>query len=375
MTLPTRADYFNIGANEVIARGEARPTNQRISRDAIFTEGTDINIILASSAAMADEATRHIALRCAALFLDSAEGDDLDRLVSDRFGTNVIRKQASQAVAPLQFTRPNPAGGAVALTVGAKVRTGGGTEFALTQALAIPAGSTAPVTVNAQAVVPGTTGNVAGGTILQFVQAPPDPDLAVTNPTAATGGADVESDASFRGRARDFYRAARRGTLAAIEFGARSVAGVSSATAVEILDTDGDPTGHVQLFVADTNGQANQILADAVRLALDDFRAAGIVVDVFGATPRFEDITLRLRFTTGTDTAAAVEELRFLIVVAVNALGPNEILPVSLLYQQARRVPGIIVLDDSVQEPLGDVVPNLGEIIKTSADLVKVETA
>ncbi len=373
MGLPTRADYFNLGAEEVIARSLSRPPSQRIARDAIFTEGTDINIILASASAMADEVTRNLALRCGALFLDSAEGVDLDRLVTDRYGPTVTRKQPAPALAVLQFTRPNPAGGLVTLNIGTRLRTIRGTEFQTTQVLTIPAGSTAPVDVVAQAVVAGTAGNVQPDTITQFVQQPTDTDLTVTNPDPATGGADIESDASLRARARDFFRTARRGTLAAIEFGALTVAGVRSATALELVDGNGDPIGIVQLFIADANGQANQPLADSVKLALEEFRAAGIVVDVFGSTPRFEEIRFRLRFDSGIDQVAAFEELRFLVVVAVNTLGPGETLPTSLLTTQARRVPGIIVLDDALITPLADVVPAVDQIIKTQAGLISAE--
>ena len=118
MGLPTRSDYFNIGAEETVSRSLARPPEQRISRDAIFTEGTDINLILGSSSAMADEVTRNLALRCGALYLDSAEGADLDRLVNDRFGDQVERKQPAPALALLTFTRPNPAGAQVTLSIG-----------------------------------------------------------------------------------------------------------------------------------------------------------------------------------------------------------------------------------------------------------------
>lgn len=375
MGLSTRADFFNIGAEETVSRSLARPPNQRISRDAVFTEGTDVNIILASASAMADEVIRNLALRCGALFLDSAEGEDLDRLVNDRFGPTVQRKQPAPALAVLQFQRPDPAGAAIILDIGTRIRTERGTEFQTTQVLSIPAGSVVPVEIQAQAVVVGTGGNVAVGTIVKFVQSPP-PGLVVSNDEPATGGADIESDASLRERARDFYRTARRGTLAAIEFGALTVAGIKSALALEKVDDDGDPTGVVQLFVADAQGQANQALSNSVRLALEEFRAAGIVVDVFGATPVFTNIEYRLRFEPGIDNNAAFEELRFLTVVAVNNLAPGAILPVSLLFEQARRVPGIVVLEDAVVDPSGDVDPNdptLGGIIKTSADRVSRE--
>ena len=60
-------------------------------------------------------------------------------------------------------------------------------------------------------------------------------------------------------------------------------------------------------------------------------------------------------------------------VAAVNALPPNATLTVALLFGAARSVPGVIVLDDAVQEPVGDLVPSAGQIIRTRFDLVTAE--
>lgn len=375
--LPTREDYFQVGAQEVFARGAVRPARTRLSPEAVFTEGTDINIILAATSAMADESTRHLALRMAALFLDSAEGEDLDRLVADRFSPTVVRKQAAPAVVPLVVTRPIPPSSGVATTlpIGTKVRTADGTEFALTQATAFPLNSSGPQTANAQATLAGSGGNVNTGTIVQFVQtpgSPPDNTILVTNPEPASGGADVESDASLRERARDFFRTARRGTLAAIEFGALTVDGVVSATAEEVLGPLGLPSGDVRVFVADAQGQSNSVLAAAVVLALQEFRAAGIIVQVVTTTPRFEPVSYRVAFRSGTDTNAAAAQLKAITVAAVSSLAPQETLQRSMLFALARSIPGAIVNNDAVETPAGDVVPGLGEVIKTRLDLVLV---
>lgn len=370
MQLPSRSDLFNIGADEVLARSEVRPPGQRISREAIFTEGTDINIVLAGASAMADEVMRQLAAECAMRFMDSAEGADLDRRVYDEFGDDVVRKPSAAAVVPLTFARPNPDGGLVTLPIGYRLRTQRGTEFTLAQVLTIAAGSTAPVTVSATAAQRGIGGNVAAGTITRFVQQPPDAALTVTNVEPSTGGADLESDRAFRARARAFFRSARRGILAAIQFGAESVPGVASANAIEQLDDNGDPTGVVFVYIADANGQGNSLLCSAVRSALLEYRGAGVIADVLGATPRYEDITYRLRFEPGTDTAAAFEEVRFLTVAEVNAIKPGATLDRSLLMSIPRRVPGVIVREDAVAEPVGDVVPVGSEVIRTSAELV-----
>ena len=370
MRLLSRSDLFNRGALEVFARSALRPPDQRISREAVFTEGTDINILLAGASAMGDQVMQELAAHCAAQLLDSAEGEDLDRVVYDRYHPFLARKQPAAALVPLRWSRPNPAGGAINLPVGYRVRTVRGTEFALVQPLAIPAGGVTPVTVSAQAVATGAAGNVALQTITQAIAVFPDPDLSVTNLEPATGGADTEGDASLRARARAFWKTARRGVLGAIQLGASSTPGVASANVIEELDATGRQTGRVFCYVADIAGQGNSVLAAAVRTNLLEYRAAGIYVDVFGSLPRFEDIIYRLRYKPGTDSAAAFAEVQFLTVARVNALMPGETLPRSLLFEAARRVPGTIVLDDAVVEPAGDIVPVGAEIIKTSPELV-----
>lgn len=368
--LPSRADYFNLGAREILTRSASRPVGARITREAIFTDGSDINILLASSAAMADEATRALAARIGALFLDSARSDDLDRLVGDRFSPSVARKQATQSLVQTSFSRSAGTLPAGVLGAGTTLRTGDGVEFALLGAAAFLAGSTGPVVVQAQAVIAGQNGNVGVGTINEIVATPFDSNLRVTNLQVAAGGAEVESDASLRERARDFFRTARRGTLEAIEFGALTVAGVARASAIELFDSSGDPSGHVQCFVVDQSGQANSSLAAAVSLALVEYRAAGIVVDVLPALPVYEDIVYRLRFAPGVNSVAAQEQVRFLTVAEVNTLRPGEVLPTSLLTEIARTVPGVIVLDDAIASPSGDVIPAPGEVIRTTAGQV-----
>lgn len=375
-SFPTRDDYFQIGASEVLERSEARPQRERLSREAVFTEGTDINIIIAACSAMADEATRQLATRMAALFLDSAEGEDLDRLVNDRFSPEIVRKQAAPALVPVTFSRaiPPSAGVAVTYDVGTKVRTDQGTEFTLQEAASLGAGSTGPVTVQAQATLAGTAGNVALNTVTQIVEANPDPQVTITNEQVGSGGRNVETDQSLRDRARSFFTQVRRGTLEAIEFGALTVDGVESATAIEELDSGtGLPTGRVSVSIADSNGQANTLLAEAVEEALLEYRAAGITVRVLVTVPLFQTISYQnISFQTGIDTRAAISQLKSLTVAAVNILQPGEPLTLALLYSLAKSIPGAIVPETAVGVPGGDVIPTTEEVIKTRLDLVTV---
>jgi hypothetical protein len=315
---------------------------------------------------MGEEVVARTARRLSALLVRSAEREDLDRFVSDRFSPTLARLEASAALTDLVFTSQV---GAVAKTypVDTRIRTLQGVEFRTLVAGSITAGG-GTTTLRSQAIETGPAGNVEAGTIEQLI--PNDPEVTVTNPEKAAGGDDIESDARLRERARDFFTAARRGTIFAIEFGARTVAGVRLATAVEEVDTSGDPTGRVSLFISDVSGAGNVALADLVRNALVEFRAGGIVVDVFGSTPRFEPITYRLRFETGIDSTLAFDQVRSRTIANVNALAPQKTLERALLFSSAESIEGVIVLADAIVVPVGDVVPAPGEVIRTRIDLV-----
>jgi hypothetical protein len=372
MTYPTRLDFFQIGVGVAVERGKLRPPNQRLTRAAVETPGSDINIVTATASFMADEAARAAASRQKAMFLFSAEGDDLDRLVADRYSPDIVRKQAGPSVVIEKFTRSAGALPAVALSQGTKIRTTTGVEFELTAPVSFPPGTNGPFYGTMRATVPGLAGNVGAGTLTSFLQTPGSPgvtdsNIIGTNEEPAAGGVNKESDDSLRSRAVNFYIAARRGTVGAIEYGATLVNGVSFATCVEELDLEGDPTGRLYLYIADPNGQANAALASAVKQQLLEFRGAGIPVDVFASVPYFVDIKYRLGFASNVDPTAAFAQVQLATVFAVNSLRPKQTLQRSLLISVARTVPGVIVNDDAVVVPAGDLVAVGNQTFRTSA--------
>ena len=75
-------------------------------------------------------------------------------------------------------------------------------------------------------------------------------DLAL-EAAAAAGGANRETDDELVQRVRAKPLSYRRGTLAALEYGALTVAGVANAVATE------DSTGLVTIYVADASGSSN----------------------------------------------------------------------------------------------------------------------
>lgn len=376
--LPTRLDYFRIGADEVLSRSAARPPGLRIAPKEVYTEGSDINIIIASASGMAEEVTRQMSLRINALRLDGARGEDLDRLVKDRFSTQVVRKGASPAVGTV-FIERSVAGPAVSYPVGTKVKASDGTEFLLTVAAALPAyaGVAQSVSAPAEAATAGLTGNVAEDTITQFVL-PTDASVTVNNPEVFAGGSTEETDASLRERARNFFLVARRGTLAAIEFGALRVPGVAQASGYEVVDMGGVPTGQVQLYISDLNGNANSALVDAVLTELLEWRAAGIPVQVFGTEPTYQDIVFDLQFRAGFDSNVVFAQVQNAVLSFVNLLPPSTgtadgpgVLREADLLALARGVDGTIVSEvrsatPALITPVGDVIAPAGQTIRTS---------
>ena len=304
------------------------------------------------------------------LTLDGAKAAALDRLVADRYSPYLPRKTASQALVTLQFTRTSIVAGAVNYAAGSIVRSAGGVRFQLDVAAAFGAVSLGPVNVAARAVDAGSTGNVADGTITEFVTAKPDDTMLVTNPDVAAGGDDNETDSAYRARARAFYGAARRGILAAIEFGALTVPGVRQALAVELLNSLGVPSGFIDLYIADANGQSNGLLNAQVLLAMPEYAAGGIVPTVYGAVPVLQSVQYDLSYEAGIDTVAAFAQVRASAVANINSLRPGAPLYIANLYSIAVAVTGVIAEDSSVVVPTGDVIPTSGQILRTRDDLV-----
>lgn len=366
--LPTRADLFNVGADELFARSAARAPGQRVSPEEVYTEGSDINMVLAGASAMAEEVQRAAMLRSREQLLDGAEGCALDRLCAERSNGEVVRLQATPAIGNVAITRTDTSAGRV-YAVGERVRGDNGVEFEITAAVTLAISNPGPVTASVRARVVGTAGNLDAGTVNGFAQPQVDGSVC-TNAQPMAGGDGQETDGRLRGRMRDFYRGVRRGTGPAIEFGARTVPGVRLATAVEEVNDLGQETGIVNLYISDAAGRANSALAAAVRLALREYRGAGVYVFVVASTPRYVSIVYRLRFATGVDSRLAFDAVRQRAVVSVNSLAPQATLELSMLTEAARAVPGVIVLQDAIVAPVGDVIPATGEVIRTTLELI-----
>lgn len=360
MDLPTRLDYQSIGRQHVLARA------RRIDPAQVDTEGSDVNLYVGSTSFLAQEVTRQLGSRIAALMLDGSEDEDLDRWAWDHY--QLLRKDAAAAVVPVRYFRPTVTGGSGSIPKDRSLLSLSGIEYVTTTTGSFGVSDTSSTAV-ARAAKAGKAFQVGRNQIRRFRDAPFDPSIEVTNDVPAAGGEDREDDDALKERVRAFWLAARRGTLGAIEFGALAVPGVVSATAVESLDASVRPARIVTLFVADSSGVSNETLAARVREALFEWRAAGIFVLVSTSVPAIVPVRLRLRFLSSAQgTADLAETIRAAVFEYVNSLPVNATLRRSGLFAVLERFTssGLDVDQGALVEPAGDVVPAPGTTLRTT---------
>lgn len=366
--LLSRLDYFEIGRRFVRSRAK------RIDPALVDFEGTDVNLFVGSMSFVAASLSRQLADRISALFLDGADGEDLDRYAFDRY--QQFRKGAAPAVGRARFFRASSAAGLGSIPIGTKVVSLTGIEYVTTTQASFAAGQLGdPVNgpfANVRAVQAGKDFQVGANQIRRFdnVGLLFDASLQVNNDLPTAGGENVEEDGDFRERVRDFWNTARRGTLSAIEFGARTVPGVVSAQAVEALTSTGQPARVVNLFIADSSGVASAAMGAAVSVALLEYRAAGIAVIISTSIPLIVDIKQQLVFVAGVDTAVLTENIRAAEFEFVNSLPVNGPLYRAALFSLLQRFAsdGLIVKESSIIEPAGDIVPPPGRTLRTRLD-------
>jgi hypothetical protein len=324
--------------------------------------GQKSRLIAEGGASMADRLVGYAARLAKATYLDGAEGDDLTAYADDRWG--IQRDPAIQAYTSVTFARASFAGGAgtvAAGTVVATVRDANGVEQRfLTSTPAVFGGTDLTKTVGVVAETGGVAGNVGAGTITRILSGLFDASLTVTNAQQAVGGTPEETDPDLRERVRQFPATIRRGTLDAIEYGARNTpnAGVSRATAVE------DATGLMTLYVTDIAGNSDDAMVALVTTEIEFWRAGGSAITVVGGVLASQDISVTLTVPVGTAIPPLVALVQAAIASAVAKLKINETLYPALIQTAAMSAAPDVIKNVTVNNPSGPRVPSPGQIIR-----------
>lgn len=366
----SRLDLYDIGRTYL----EGRAIN--IGPGVVDIEGSDANLFVGSTSFMGAAVSAQLSDRMGALLLESAFGEDLDRYAWDRH--QMTRLGASPALGSVRFFRASAAIGQGIIPIGTILSSLVSPQYVTTTTATFGPDDVDLVFADVRAVKAGKDFQVGRNQIRGIAsQSPPlfDPSVNLTNDDPTAGGEPRESDASFKLRIKAAKRASARGTLPAIEFGAKTVPGIASAQAVEVLSPTGMPARVVQLYVADSSGIASAALGAIVSQTLFDWRAGGIAVIVSTSAPTLVSISLRLAFLASTQgTSALTEQIRAAIVGFVNSLPVNAGLYLGDLFALIRRYAqvGLIPAQSSIVSPGGDLIPVPGTTIRTTFDRVTV---
>lgn len=352
---PTLTDLFNDGKSEVISR---RP-------EITVDEGDVSEMLLFGSAAMADHVVAYAVGRFKATFLDGAEGDDLTTLADDHW--NVQRKIAIEATGEVTFSRATSDNGAGTILAGTVVETETGVQFITDSDVAYGATETGDKTVTVTAILTGPGGNVDPGTITKITSDVFDSNITVTNSARMAGGADEESDDDLRARVRARPSTLQRGTLAALEFAAINVPGISLATA-----TDDESTGLVSVYVSDSNGGSSPAMVTKAQAAVKSYKCAGSIVNVVGAAlVTITGIVVDLTVRAGVDKAALADAVKAAIVARLNKLRIGE------SATQAQFLQAVLNVDEGITDATVTVtIPALNpfDLMRTTTANITVNT-
>lgn len=228
-------------------------------------------------------------------FPQTAQGDYLDRHGAMR---GVVRIPAVKAVGTLRFSVELPPVSDMDIPKGTVCMTAGEARFQTTETVVLPAGETS-VDAPAEALESGSAGNVAPG-IVRILTACPVAVTACTNPKAFSGGADAETDESFRARILESYRRLPNGANAAwYEQTAMNYPGTAAARAVGRARG----IGTVDVYVAAENGLPSVELLEGLRELLQEKRE--IAVDVEVKAPTVKEVDVAVEITVGSGAAFA----------------------------------------------------------------------
>ena len=364
---PTRLDLFSQASQFVLSRAT------KIDPAQVNIEGSEVNLFAGMTSVVGYQVILALLSSVNSLLLDGAYNEDLDRYGVDRY--QLPRKGAAAALGNVDLSRISVAAGAGSVPANTGLLTLNGVEYITLTPCTFGAADLS-TSVSVRAVQAGKVSQVGANQIRQF-SAPGllfDGSLQVNNPLPTAGGEDTEDDGDYRDRIRSFWTTVRRGTLSAIEFGALTVAGVVSASASEALTSGAQPARVVNLYIADSSGVASSALAAAVRSALDEFRAAGIAVIPATSIPQIVDVQLSLTFNASVDTTVFTEVIRANVVEYINSLPVNAPLYRANLFSVLSRFSGdgLVVTQDTVIAPTGDLVPSTGQTLRTRLENVVV---
>lgn len=368
MAAPSFSDLFDLGKAEAI-----------LKRPELGVRTGDITeMLISGAAAMADRILGWFAERVSATFLDGATGDDLTLLAADHWAIN--RLTASVALATVTFTRSSADATAQTIPIGTTVATavdsqGNDVRYITNTAATWGVSENSSKTVDVEAINSGLSGNLTDADLItRLISSPPaGGTYTITASSLPAGGSEAETDEELRDRVRLYPSTLRRGTIAALEYGAKQTEEITVAKANAVQDA----TGLVTVYVSDASGNSTgvttavgpSVVADGsmtkyVAIELYDWVCAGALVNVTGGAVQTVDITVTISVRLGVDVTQLVADIQDSIEARVNKLNIGDTLYTSDIISAVKAVDPDNIVNVVVDNPVSDTTPSPGDIIR-----------
>lgn len=362
MAAPTFQDLFDL------AKAQAQSDRPELT----FNDGDISEMLAAGAAAMGDSIVGWASGKFRSTFLDGAVGVDLTTLCNDHW--DIQRKTAIAAYGTVLINRSTGPLNSGTIAAGTTVSTDadalGNKISYITSGSTSVIGNQTDVTLNVVCTVTGPTGNIIADMITTIVD-PLFDTFTVVSSSIMAGGTDEETDSDLRNRVRVLRSVLARGTLNALEYGALQINGVSRATA-DSSTTGPNPTGIVTVYVSDLDGNSNATMTSAVTAELENWRAAGDVVNVVGGIQYIQTIEVALQVRAGTDVTSLITAIKTAIVYALQQLKLGDALYPSLVQTAVMNVDPQNILHCDVIQPATTLVPDPWIIFRTNTSSISV---
>lgn len=239
-------------------------------------------------------------------FPQTAQGLYLEQHAAMR---NLYRREAVKAVGELTFSLAVAQDSPVRIPKETVCMTDSSIRYQTLEDASIEAG-TLSVTVAAEAVEAGRSGNAAVGAVRLLTEYP----LAVAmvrNEVPFLGGEDTETDEALRRRILNSYQRLPNGANTVwYEETAMSCQGVTAAKAIGRARG----IGTVDVYIAARDGMPDAELVEQVQAKLRECREIAVDVQVKAPTEKTVNVAVALKIREGADAAAVVTAAKKVIV-------------------------------------------------------------
>lgn len=229
----------------------------------------------------------------------------------------------------------------------------------------IPAGSLT-ATVQVYCTLPGAIGNVPANTI-DTMTTPLANFKSVTNSGAFQTGQDEEPLEEMRARFASYIDSLSKGTVPAIDYGTRTVAEVSGV----YID---EQTGLIIVYAHDRNGDLPSNVLSSIQTTIENYRPAGIPVQVKPVVKVNQDITVTVTLTNKTGiTTAFQQKIAATIATYLNNMQTSQSLVLTDLSSVIKYIDRVLIYDVQYTNLTGNIILDKDQVMRAGTITVTLQ--